>query len=183
MAWLLLTHGLALALLAYAPFWWIKRDAADFARNPADDSYHGVFHRQRATWRAAFTMVVAGAASLPMVSHPWYCFALSMGGLLAIGTGWFAYVFNPGINRARNLPYVGPYYVSPDPRAAFFPDRLIWNRSAARAKAFLHGFGTARDNQLLAAQYAAATLRHLLMAALIAGCLIYAAAVAGLLLL
>ncbi|MDB5235446.1 MAG: hypothetical protein JWR44_2439 [Hymenobacter sp.] len=174
MAWLWLTHAVALALLWYHPIFWVARDAADFARDPADDSFHATFHRQRVTWRAAFVVVVAGLASLPLLKTANYWqFSSSVIGLAAIGAAWFAYVFNPGINTARRLDYVPRYYVSFDPKAAYFPDRFLRNRAYNKAAAFLKGNGTARDIELLAKQYAPQMLKRLLLLGQLVGVAVY----------
>ena len=128
MLWLLATHPIALGLFAAAPYFWINRDARDFAKDPAADKFHTTFHRQRLTWRVGFALLAAGLASWPLlVGHQadTLSFFVSVLGLLAIGAGWWGYVFNPGLNVARQLDYVPRYYVSFSPTAAFFPDRMI----------------------------------------------------------
>ena len=128
---LLLTHFAALLLFWYAPRFWAARDAHAFSVNPHDDTFHDTFHRQRLTWRVAFLVLVAALASLPLLPHAdaaaCHCLAL-----VALGSAYFFYDFNPRLNRARNLPYVGPYYVSPSPTAARFPDRWLWARAQRR---------------------------------------------------
>ena len=101
---------------------------------------------------------------------------LSLAGLLSAAGGIWAYRFNPLLNVARALAYVGPYYVSPDPRAAWFPDRLLWAR-ALRALPR----GPLNDAELHRARvdYAARELRQLLRLGLAAGLAGYGAALAG----
>ena len=128
---LLLAHLTALALLWYAPRFWVAKDVKAFSAFPAADVFHGTFHRQRLTWRVAFLVLVAALASLPLLPHraAAVCHCLA---LVAIGSAYFFYDFNPRLNRARKLPYVGPYYVSPSPTAARFPDRWLWARAQSR---------------------------------------------------
>lgn len=176
MYWLLLlAHAAALAAFWWLPDWAARRDAALFTANPTSDDYHGVFHRQRLLERVGIALAVAMAASLPMVRAPWLCAASAMGLLLA-GSGLWAYRFNPLLNRYRALPYVGPYYVSPDPRAAWLPDRWLWNRATRAIPA-----GPFNDAELHQERqtHAAAELRTLQRVALGAG---LACEVAGLLL-
>lgn len=44
---LFLAHLAALALFWLAPRFWARRDAQAFSVNPADDTFHDTFHRQR----------------------------------------------------------------------------------------------------------------------------------------
>ncbi len=125
---LLLAHLAALALFWWAPRFWARRDADAFSVNLADDTFHDTFHRQRLTWRVAFLVVVAALASEPALPS-WWAAACSFLGLASNGSAYFFFDFNPRLNRLRSLPYVGEYYVSPDPRAAPFPDRWLWQRA------------------------------------------------------
>jgi hypothetical protein len=124
------------ALLGYyyqVPYW-VKRDAAAFALNPTDDTFHRKFHRQRLLIRIGTSLLLALVPALPLAlaGHP-VAAVFSAGALLSIGTGYWSYAFNPGLNRARNLPYVSAYYVSYDANAAYFPDRRIWSQAYAKA--------------------------------------------------
>lgn len=175
MAWLALTHVAALALLGFAPFWWVAQDAAAIAANGSQDSLHATFHRQRLSWRVGVALLVAGLASLPALPHAG-AFVMSAAGLLAIGTAWHAFIFNPALNVARKLPYVARYYVSADPRAAFMPDRFLWQRAVAAFPD--HG---QLDDPIVAANrqaHAADELHRLLRAVLGAGLVGYVLALA-----
>ncbi|QKG56985.1 hypothetical protein GKZ68_10320 [Hymenobacter sp. BRD128] len=125
---LLLTHVAALALFWYAPRFWVAQDVKAFAANGSADSLHGVFHRQRLTWRLGFLVLVAGLASLPFWGQ-WWALATHYLALAQLGGAYFFYDFNPRLSRARGLD---PYYVSFDPRAAWFPDR--WLAGKAKVK-------------------------------------------------
>lgn len=110
--------------------YWIKRDAAAFALNPANDTFHQVFHRRRLLVRAATSMLLALVPAIPLaLDGQWLAAALNIVALLSIGVAYWSYAFNPGLNRARHLAYVPDYYVSFDPNAAYFPDRLLWARA------------------------------------------------------
>ena len=127
---LALTHLAALALCWYAPRFWVAQDVKAFNANPTNDTFHGRFHRQRLMWRIGSWVLVSLAASEPALPH-WGAFACSAGALLAIGAAYFLYDFNPRLNKARGLAYVGQYYVSFDPNAALFPDRWLADRACA----------------------------------------------------
>jgi uncharacterized membrane protein len=128
MSWLLLTHPLAWVLLYLHPRIWVKLDVRQFVKDGAKDTLLRTFHRQRATVRGIVMVLVAGLASLPAWGH-WLPFALSFIGLLVLQLAYWVYDFNPRLNEARNLPYVGRYHVSWNPNAAFFPDRYVWRRA------------------------------------------------------
>ena len=128
---ILLAHCAALFLFWYAPRFWAARDAKAFNVNPTSDTFHQTFHRQRLSWRVAALVVIAALASEPFAPY-WLAACLSFLGLVSIGAAYFFFDFNPRLNRARNLPYVGEYYVSPSPTAARFPDRWLWARAQAR---------------------------------------------------
>ncbi|WP_354583301.1 hypothetical protein [Hymenobacter sp. UYCo722] len=91
----------------------------------------------------------------------------SCAGLLCAGAGLWTYRFNPLLNVARALPYVDRYYVSPDPRAARFPDRWLWQR-AMRAYPAYNTWNDAELQQNRRA-YAASELLLLLRVVLWAG--------------
>jgi hypothetical protein len=160
---LLLTHASALALFWWLPGWAARRDAARFNANPASDDYHTVFHRQRLLERAGIFAAVVLLASLPVATSV-VPFMVTGAGLLCAGAGIWAYRFNPLLNVARQLPYVLEYYVSPDPHAAWLPDRLLWGR-ATRAFPGPPDALTTANRQA----YAARALRRLLAGALWAG--------------
>ena len=182
MAWLLLAHAAALAAFWWLPSWAARRDAARFNAAPAADDLHAVFHRQRLLERLGIAVGIAGLASWPTMcfsSGSWWPYLLATAGLLSAAGGIWAFRFNPLLNVARALAYVGPYYVSPDPRAALFPDRLLWTR-AMRALPR----GPLNDAELHRARvdYAAHELRQLLRLGLVAGLVGYGAAMVLLLL-
>ncbi len=162
---LLLAHAAALAAFWWLPDWAARRDAALFTANPASDDFHRVFHRQRLLERAgifAAVLLLSGVAAQLSGVTPY----IPAAGLLAAGAGLWAYRFNPLLNRYRALPYVGPWYVSPDPRAAWFPDRLLWRKTLRAVPT-----GALNDAELYAARrtHAATALRTLLAVALVAG--------------
>lgn len=159
---LLLAHACALVLFFLAPRLWATTDAHAFSVNPADDTFHDTFHRQRLTWRVAMLAALAAVASEPADATV-ATFACSYLGLVAIGAAYFFYDFNPRLNRLRGLPYVGEYYVSFDPHAALFPDRWL----AARARK------AAPVNEALQRSYAAIELQNLLRLVLAIGSLLY----------
>lgn len=128
MLWLLLTHPLALLAYWLHPRIWVRLDVQRFKLNGSNDSLLRTFHRQRATWRTIVTVLIAVLASLPAWGH-WLPCSLSLLGLLAIGTAYWLFDFNPRLNLARNLPYVGEWHVSWNPAGAYFPDRYIWHRA------------------------------------------------------
>jgi len=164
MSWLLLLTLPPAALFYYAcPAWWAERDAADFSRNPADDTFHGKFHRQRMVWRAITMVAVSLLASLPILEDSAVSYLFGAAGLLVMGGAYFFYCFNPTLNEARNLPYVAKYYVSPDPAAAFFPDRYLWQKARAAYPAASNAY---------VQQMAGELLQRLLRRVLLAGCLL-----------
>lgn len=132
MSWLLLTHPLYLLWSWLHPRLWIKPDVRRFEANGRDDTLLGTFHRQRATWRGLGLVVPALLASLPAGSWPLYL--LSTAGLLAIGGGYWLWWFNPHLNLARRLPYIGRYHVSWNPDAAWL-DRQVWRRAWLQVRA------------------------------------------------
>lgn len=121
MAWLLLTHAVALALLWYHPKYWISKDLQAFEADGSKDSLKQGFHAGRLWVRCCTVAGIALACSLPCVSSC-QLFVVSFGGLVAIGGGWFFCAFNAGLSKARGLD---PYYLSKAPDAALWPDRLL----------------------------------------------------------
>jgi hypothetical protein len=171
LAGVLLAQGAALALLAYAPIFWIRKDASAFAADPARDVFHRRFHRQRLTWRLAATAAIALLGSLPSLRAGWGPYLLASAGLASVGLAYFFYAFNPGLNQARQLPYVDRYYVSADPRAAWFPDRWLWQRACRTYP----GASSAELRRL----YAGHLLRQLCRWVLLAGVIVYAGCLAA----
>lgn len=174
MPWLLLTHPAALAAFWWLPGWAARRDAARFNAAPAADDLHAVFHRQRLLERAGLFVGVALLSGVPALLSGVTPYIMSTLGLLSAAAGIWAYRFNPLLNVARGLPYVSQWYVSPDPRAAYFPDRLLWAR-AVRALPTYTEDSAALHQQRVA--YAASELRQLLRAGLVAGVVGYVGAV------
>ena len=164
---LLLTHLVALVFYWLSPGYWAVKDVAAFAANGAADTLHQDFHRQRLALRAGMAALVALAASAPAWAH-WGAFACSSGALLAFGTAYFFYDFNPRLSGLRGLP---AYYVSFDPNAAWFPDRWL----AGRARTALPTYG--QPSAVLDANrraYAARQLQQLGRWVLETGALCYA---------
>ncbi len=183
MKWLLLAHAVALGLYWYAPYFWLKKDAADFGKDVTKDTFGRTFHRQRLLWRVGFAVLVALLASLPSFassSAVLIGYLLSSIGLLAIGTGWYGYVFNPGLNLARKLPYIGKYHVSWAANASFL-DQFIWQQAWERVylETKSHQFDFVpgqRDEAVI--PVAAKMLREWLLKGLLGGLFIYACALA-----
>jgi hypothetical protein len=170
-------HLLAMLLYWYAPRFWIKLDVAEFNLNGGTkDDNHGTFHRQRLLWRAGITVAVALVCSLPYVASG-KLYVASCIGLACLGAAYFFYAFTPGLNMARALAYVPKYYVSFDPKAAYFPDRLLARRAYRAYPVYPAPESESITHQNRVA-YAADELRRLLRAALLAGLAVYAAAVA-----
>jgi hypothetical protein len=129
----------ALAVGYFSVPLWIKLDTKAFDVNPADDTFHDKFHRQRLTWRLGIDAGVALICSLPwllLVNRPehgplGFAFLFSAISLFVLMLCYFFYAFNPGLNLARSKgrPDITEYYVSPDPQASWFPDRFIWNQA------------------------------------------------------
>ena len=176
--YLLLTHPAALAAFWWLPGWAARRDAARFNAAPAADDLHSVFHRQRLLERLGLAVALALVSGVPVLLSGTTPYILSTAGLLCAGGGIWSYRFNHLLNTARALPYVGPDYVSPDPRAARFPDRWLWAR-AMRAYPTFNAFNDAELHQNRVA-YAAHELRVLRAVALGTGLTFYAAALVAL---
>jgi hypothetical protein len=118
---LFLTLPPALWLLWKLPYWEAARDYAAIVANGAADNLHEAFHQGRALRRLGIVAAIGAAAALPLWGH-WASWSALVGALVVGGLGWFFYEFNPTLSWLRGLP---PYYVSADPRAAYFPDRLL----------------------------------------------------------
>jgi hypothetical protein len=177
MVWLLLTHPAALLLFYLAVPFWIRRDVADITKNGSIDTLHGKFHRQRLTWRVAQALAFALLGTSPLLlAHATgvaYCVPVlaSLFGLLALGGAYTFYAFTPGLNQARQLAYVPRYYVSPDPEAAYFPDRIIWARAVKAFPRF--SMVDADQLQRLRQEHAGWLLKELLQVVLLAGLITY----------
>jgi|GEM_PF-5144096 len=176
MIWLLwLSQPAALLLFYLAVPFWIRRDVTDFTQNGGADSLHGKFHRQRLTWRVVSALAFALLGTGPLLfaatagAAYWLPALASFIGLLAVGGAYTFYAFTPGLNEARQLAYVPRYYVSPDPDAAWLPDRLLWRRAV---QAFADGTFEAgllhRTRMAFAGQLLERLLRTVLRVGLVA---------------
>lgn len=163
---LLAAHAASAAAWAAFVAWETRQNARLIAADGPADSLHAAFHARRTGLRLAVGLALAGAASAPLAPH-WGALVVSMLGLLVLFGGYFAWVFNPGLSRARGLP---PYYVSFAPQAARWPDQYLAGRARRRWPA-------AATTQRL---WAAAQLRRLLAATLAASAAAYLAALAAL---
>ena len=114
---LLLCHLLAIVVWIGFVAWNAHRDAAAIAADGAANSLHEKFHRQRLTMRVGAAVGLAVAANVAAWPS-----LLPAAGLLCFLTGWFAWRFNTMVSLLRGLD---PFYVSKDPDAALFPDRLM----------------------------------------------------------
>ncbi|WP_426491053.1 hypothetical protein [Hymenobacter sp. 102] len=177
MSWLLLTHPLAWLLTWLHPRIWVRLDVRRFVKAGAVDTLLRTFHRQRATVRGIVMVLIAVLASLPAWGY-WLPFGLSMAGLLMLQAAYWVYDFNPRLNVARVLPYVGKYHVSWNPNAAYFPDRYVWRRAWEQVRApdvtTPPGY---EDQQVVAV--AGPMLQRLLRNLLVNGCVAYLLALAG----
>jgi hypothetical protein len=170
--YLLLTHPLALALMIASVPFWVRLDTRAFAKDGSKDSLHELFHRQRGAWRVGSGVVIvsigaSGAGSWPLF---WWSFAA----LSSLYLGYWVRTFNPQLNVARKLAYVPRFYVSPDPRAAYFPDRYVWKRALAQAPA-----GSTNERiQAVAGPLLQRLLNRVLLGSLLAYALLMGAGVA-----
>lgn len=155
---LLLSHAAVLALFYWLPGWAARRDAALFTANPTTDAFHFTFHRQRLLERLGIgvaLLIVGSRASWPLGLWPTIVTTL---GLAAAGAALWTFRFNRLLNVARALPYVSEYYVSADSRAAWFPDRLLWQRAVTHTLRVGYNSSTYRAQVAL---YAAKELKTL----------------------
>lgn len=129
---LAITHLLALAILAYHPFWWVPLDVASFVADGAAQSRTSTFHAQRWRWRCGLVVLVSLAASLPLWGQ-WGRLLLSAAGLSVLGGGWFFFAFTPALNIARHLDYITKFHVSWAIEASW-PDRKLWYWAWARVR-------------------------------------------------
>ncbi|RSK50135.1 hypothetical protein [Hymenobacter rigui] len=177
MLWLLLTHPLAWLLTYLHPRIWVKLDVRRFVQAGAVDTLLRTFHRQRATVRGIVMVLIAGLASLPTWGH-WLPFGLSMAGLLILQAAYWLYDFNPRLNEARNLPYVGRYHVSWNPQAAYFPDRYVWRRAWEQVRAPDETAPPAYEDRQVV-NVAGPLLKQLLQNLLVNGCVAYSLTLFG----
>lgn len=117
MGLLVLCHVLAIILWVGFVDWNARRDAAAIAADGAANSLHNKFHRQRLLMRIGTAVGLALVANISARPYVW-----PLLGLLAFFTGFFAWRFNTMVSLLRGLD---PFYVSKDPDAALFPDRLM----------------------------------------------------------
>ncbi|MET4106063.1 hypothetical protein [Hymenobacter sp. UYP22] len=177
MIWLLLTHPLAWLLTWWHPRIWVKLDVRRFVKAGAKDTLLRTFHRQRATLRGIIMVLIAVLASTPAWGH-WLPFGLSIAGLLILQAAFWLYDFNPRLNVARNLPYVGKYHVSWNPQAAYFPDRYVWRRAWEQVKAPGEVAPPAFEDRYII-NIAGPLLRELLKNLWVNGCVAYALLITG----
>jgi len=163
---LLAAHAAAAAAWGAFVAWETRQNARLIAANGPANSLHAAFHARRTRLRLAVGLALAGVASAPLWPH-WGAWVASTLSLLLVFGGYFAWVFNPGLSRARGLP---PYYVSFAPEAARWPDQYLAGRARRRWPA-------AATTQRLGA---AAELRRLLAATLAASAAAYLATLAAL---
>ncbi|SNC62165.1 hypothetical protein SAMN06265337_0615 [Hymenobacter gelipurpurascens] len=178
MLWLLLTHVVAFQLFRLHPRIWLQADVKRFTENGSKDSLLRTFHRQRWMWRCLITLAIAFTASLPVWGN-WLAFGISFLGLLLLGTAYWVYYFNPALNEARKLPYVGKYHVSWNPLAAYFPDRYVWRRAWLQVRAPGETVPPAQEDLRVVA-VAGPMLKTLLGKVWIGGCLTYSLCLIGL---
>lgn len=171
MIWLL-TNALALGAFWYLPRWWVKQDVAAIQADGSKDSLHEDFHRNRAILRASTLLLVSGLGAAPWIHAGWGPWALNGVGLFSLGAAWFFFDFNPRLSKARGLP---TYYVSSDSRAAWMPDRYIWQKTV-KACPPPKAVEPSIDWVLCRKQCAANLLKRLLRQVLAAGLLVYLAA-------
>lgn len=124
MQWLWVTLPVALFLSWLHPRVWPRFDVREFNTNGSKDSLLETFHRQRFTWRAVIATVINLLAIAPLYRHP-ASGALLGGAFMVWQMAYWTYDFNPRLNLARNLPYIGKYHVSWNPRASLL-DRYVW---------------------------------------------------------
>lgn len=167
MKWLLLTVPLALLASWYHPRWWVRLDVQAFVRDGAKNARTHTFHRQRFTWRLAVALLVALAGAAPLLRVHGLAYVLLATALLVWQAAYWTYDFNPRLNVARQLPYVGRYHVSWSPDAAAFPDRYIWQQVEAQ----LPDEGTRQPEHLraLRVELAAVLLEDVLRKVLVSG--------------
>jgi hypothetical protein len=121
---------LALWLSWLHPRKWVPIDARAFVADGSADSLLGKFHRQRFTIRAAVGVGISLLAAAPLSGH-WRSLVLLALAVGAWQAGYWLYYFNPALNVARNLPYVGKYHVSWNPSASLL-DRYVWRKASAQ---------------------------------------------------
>jgi hypothetical protein len=124
-----LLSAAAFAASVAAGFYWrgftrreAERDAAAFVADGSADTLHEAFHFWRGVRRIGWGCLLAGGAAGPLLG-----IGVRQWGLLALANAllfgaWFLFDFNPRLSRLRGLD---PDYLSADPHAAYFPDRLL----------------------------------------------------------
>lgn len=127
LSWLLLTVPLALLLAVLHPRVWVPLDVKKFVGNGAKDTLLRTFHRQRAWWRGGIGLLISVLAAWP-IRHEYFAGALLATAVVAWQLGWWLFDFNPRLNLARKLEYVGKYHVSWNPAASYL-DRYVWHRA------------------------------------------------------
>lgn len=129
LGWLLLTLPLAVLLSWLHPRVWVPLDVKRFTANGSKDTLLRTFHRQRGTWRALFGLLIAllGAGPL-LLAGAALPFLLLASAVAVWELAYWLYDFNPRLNVARNLPYVGKYHVSWNPNASEL-DRYVWRKA------------------------------------------------------
>lgn len=119
---LIFTIPAAFFVLYKLPFWEAARDKKAFDANGSADTLHQAFHFWRGARRGVLQGLIVAGAAAPLLAvgfAPWGRLAAGLG---VASLGWFFFAFNPQLSRLRGLD---PYYLSADPRAALFPDRLL----------------------------------------------------------
>ncbi|MGY3091067.1 hypothetical protein ACVWYF_004131 [Hymenobacter sp. UYAg731] len=120
----LLTHAAALLLWRRFVACETRENARLIEADGAKDSLHQQFHAARTGIRVA----VAAGLLLAVVAVSWWAglparaIGASTAGLLALLAGWFFHAFNPALSL---LSGKAADYVSFEPGAAWFPDRLL----------------------------------------------------------
>lgn len=119
---LILTLPTAAWLLYKFPFWEAVRDHTAIEANGSADTLKEWFHFWRGARRGVLQGGVVALAALPLLSRGLLAWGLLAGALGVASLTWFFITFNRELSLLRGLD---PYYISSDPRAAFFPDRLL----------------------------------------------------------
>ena len=124
----------ARALAWVTPRWRARDNQRMIRENGARDSLHFTFHRQQLTILLACLVPAGIVAYLPAWHHG---FALGMLAYLAAALCLFGHVFNPRLNEARGK---ARWYVSQDPRAAWFDRQLVTMASRQLSREINAGF-------------------------------------------
>jgi hypothetical protein len=125
--WAVLGYLMALFWFWLHPRLWVPTDVAAFNADGSQQSLGQTFHEQRLFWRGFATIGPALLATLPIALHCerfWpTCWAVL--GLVQLAAGYWLWWFNPHLNLARKLDYVGEYHVSWAANASWL-DRTLW---------------------------------------------------------